>query len=206
MKLILYILLLSLAFGACRSSEVTPSGIAGEIEKQRLTKDRYFAQSSNSPLPDNLKIDFSGLGYFPVDMAYRFRVPLVEYEDRHRFPIITSTGVERDAEKVGYFRFEMESKICSLQVYKLLDIKKKFPNYLFVPFRDATTGKESYGGGRYVDLQITDSGMYDLDFNLAYNPSCAYGKAGYNCPIPPEENRLEVAIRAGEKYNPDLYY
>ncbi|MCG8608087.1 DUF1684 domain-containing protein [bacterium] len=205
MKLILSLLLIAIALGSCRSSDVEPSDIVAEIKKQRLAKDRYFTESSNSPLPDKLKGDFSSLHYFPVDLKYRFRVRLIEYDDRHRFRIITSTGVDREAEKVGYFRFEMQGKICSLQVYKLVDIQKKFPNYLFVPFRDATTGKESYGGGRYLDLQITDSGLYDLDFNLAYNPSCAYGKAGYNCPIPPEENRLDVAIRAGERYDPELY-
>ncbi|MFQ5676033.1 MAG: DUF1684 domain-containing protein, partial [bacterium] len=87
-----------------------------------------------------------------------------------------------------------------LQVYKLLDVQSKYPGYLFIPFRDVTTGTESYPGGRYLDLQENDSQIYTLDFNLAYNPSCAYGKDGYSCPLPPAENTLDVAVLAGEKY------
>ncbi len=107
----------------------------------------------------------------------------------------------RETLKYGYFKFKVDSSQCVLQVYKLLDIQSNYPNYLFVPFLDATTGKESYAGGRYLDFEENDSGIYTLDFNLAYNPSCAYGKAGYNCPIPPVENRLNVAIYTGERYS-----
>ena len=195
-----------LAWFACGSSEVAETPESQDILQHRLQKDREFVESTNSPLPDRLKKDFDGLSYFPVDPRYHFQLGLQEYKEKSTFRIVTSSGVERMAEKYGYFDFTMESRACTLHVYKLLDIQDQFPNYLFVPFMDATTGKDSYGGGRYLDLEIADSGIYDLDFNLAYNPSCAYGKAGYNCPIPPDENRLEVAIKAGEKYDPERYH
>lgn len=195
-----------LAWSACGSPEVAETPTAQDIWQHRLRKDRDFVESNSSPLPDRLKKDFEGLSYFPIDSGYRFRLGLREHAEKDTFRIITSSGAERLAEKYGYFDFTMASRACTLHVYKLLDIQDKFPNYLFVPFMDATTGKDSYGGGRYLDLEIADSGIYDLDFNLAYNPSCAYGKAGYNCPIPPAENHLTVAIKAGEKYDPGRYH
>ncbi|MFQ5769862.1 MAG: DUF1684 domain-containing protein [bacterium] len=183
----------------CYDSDLDKVKIVNQIQKYRMEKDLSFKISVTSPIPDDHKKNFQGLNYFPIDLKYRFQAPLRLYHEKKTFKIVTSSGLQRDAQKYGYFEFEMKGKDCILQVYKLLDIQEKYPDYLFVPFMDATTGKESYPAGRYLDFQENDSGIYDLDFNLAYNPSCAYGKAGYNCPIPPAENRLEVAIKAGEK-------
>ncbi|MFQ5651469.1 MAG: DUF1684 domain-containing protein [bacterium] len=169
------------------------------IEQQRQAKDKVFKQEVESPLPDGDKPLFTGLDYYPVDLRYALRLPLMKYGQKEIFKIVTSTGMLRDAEKYGYFELELHGQLCQLQVYRLLDIQSQYPGYLFVPFMDATTSKETYAGGRYLDLQENELGIYELDFNLAYNPSCAYGKEGYNCPIPPAENWLPVAIRAGEK-------
>jgi len=178
----------------------SPDALIAEIQKQRAEKDASYKNSPSSPIPDELKKDFPGLSYFPINLRYRHQLPLHKFEKPESFKITTSSGVERAALKYGYFEFDLDGQRCRLQVYKLLDIQSKYPGYLFIPFRDATSGKDGYPGGRYLDFVENDSGMYVLDFNLAYNPSCAYGKAGYNCPIPPEENRLSLAIRAGEKY------
>ena len=176
--------------------------IISQIKLERIQKDTSFKNDDDSPIPDNDKPRFSGLCYFPIDLKYRFRLPLHQHKDGGIVKIITSRGRQRDAEKYGHFEFEMDAKNYRLQVYKMLDIQARHPGHLFVPFTDATSNIECYGGGRYLDLQENDSGYYVLDFNLAYNPLCAYGKESYNCPIPPAENRLDVAIRAGEKNYP----
>jgi len=199
--MILIILLIFLLCFSCQEpAPVGGTDLAAQIEKHRREKDASFKISEDSPIPDERKTKFQALSYFPVDLNYRFQVRLRRYSQKETFEIVTTSGMLRETMKYGYFKFEIGNSECVLQVYKLLDIQSKYPNYLFVPFLDATTAKESYPGGRYLDLEENDSGIYTLDFNLAYNPSCAYGKAGYNCPIPPAENRLKVAIQAGEKY------
>ncbi len=194
MIVVIFLFFLSLFVSGDDDSE-----IVYQIQKYRIERDRLFKHSDNSPLPEKDKKAFHGLSYFPIDLKYRFEVRLQEYQEKNIINIITSAGTRRKAVKYGYFEFDMHDQKCRLQVYKLLDIQKKYPHLLFVPFMDSTTGEESYAGGRYVDLIENDSGTYILDFNMAYNPSCAYGKEGYVCPIPPTENKLDVPIRAGEK-------
>ncbi len=183
----------------CNHSENSGSAIVKQILKIRADKDLSFKHSKKSPIPDDQKKEFQGLSYFPVDLKYRFQLSLTQYKEKKNIKITTSTGQEREALKYGYFEINMDGTDCILHVYKMLDIQGQFSTYLFVPYLDMTSGKESYGGGRYLDFQENDSGFYVLDFNLSYSPSCAYGKAGYNCPIPPAENKLPVAIMAGEK-------
>ncbi|MFQ5709105.1 MAG: DUF1684 domain-containing protein [bacterium] len=180
-------------------SEGDNGNIVYRIQKHRLEKDQTFRNSPNSPLLEEHKRNFIGLPYFPIDLKYRFEVRLQKNKQMESINIVTSAGTKRQALKYGYFEFTMEGKKCKLNVYKLLDIKDKFPNYLFIPFMDATSGRESYPGGRYLDLDENDSGTYILDFNMSYNPLCTYGKSGYVCPIPPAENKLDVPVRAGEK-------
>ena len=109
----------------------------------------------------------------------------------------TNTGEIRTGLRYGYFDFRVGDQACRLQAYRLEDSPGSVP-YLFVPFRDATSGRETYDAGRYIDLKENTTGIYELDFNRAYNPSCAYNHE-FSCPVPPEENTLTVAIRAGEK-------
>jgi len=110
----------------------------------------------------------------------------------------TNTGEVRTGLRYGYFEFQVEGNSCRLQVYRMDDSLAEGGAYLFIPFKDETSGAETYAAGRYIDLKENTSGWYDLDFNRATNPYCAYGK-GYSCPVPPEENRLALPIRAGEK-------
>jgi len=198
--MVVFSALIILLFFSC-SGQTNPDidAIVHRIEKERVQKDAAFKYAPTSPIPDEHKKDFPGLSYFPVDPRYRFHLKISRLEQPPHFMILTSTGMQREAVKYGFFEFAMDGEPCSLSVYKLLDIQGRFPGYLFIPFSDASSGKETYGGGRYLDLKENDSGFYDLDFNLAYNPSCAYGKPGYNCPIPPRENHLAVPVRAGEK-------
>lgn len=188
---------------ACQTTTEQPvfdtNETAARIIQQRREKDGTFKNGQDSPIRAEDKAAFESLDYFPIDLQYRFRVPLQKYDKTETFKIITSSGKQRDTEKYGYFEFVLDGTKQRLQVYKILDIQSRYPGYLFVPFTDGTTHHESYSGGRYLEFHENDTGLYDLDFNFAYNPSCAYGKEGYNCPIPPAENKLDVAIRAGEK-------
>jgi uncharacterized protein (DUF1684 family) len=189
---------------AGRTSTSKQAAAAGgaPLLQERAEKDEAYKQGSNSPIPDEDKQRFQGLAYFPLNPAFRFTVKLNRYPRPGRERLATNTAERRDALRYGYFEFRVEGKTCRLQVYRTEDSDSGGKPYLFIPFRDATSGKETYGGGRYLDLQENTTGIYDLDFNRAYNPLCVYGK-DYSCPLPPEENRLPVAILAGEKaYSP----
>ncbi|MFT3743971.1 MAG: DUF1684 domain-containing protein [Pyrinomonadaceae bacterium] len=115
----------------------------------------------------------------------------------------TSSGRTKKFVKFGILKFKFSGKPYSLSVYQIdKESRAKFPEYadlLFVPFRDLTNRTETYGGGRYIDIKMPTGDTTILDFNLAYNPNCAYGSDKYNCPIPPRENTLNVALTAGEK-------
>jgi uncharacterized protein (DUF1684 family) len=139
------------------------------------------------------------LEYYPINWNYRFEGPVQRYPNPQKIRMITTSGETRDAIKYGYIRFVLKGKEFKLEVYRLLDLDEK--NMLFVPFIDANVGKETYPAGRYIDLIEKDDGLYVIDFNMAYNPSCAYGGT-FPCPITPEENRITVAVPAGEKILP----
>lgn len=129
--------------------------------------------------------------WFPHDPALRFAVPLER--DKTRRTIRSTRAQDRDSLRVGWLTFTIDGTRCRLAVDQLLE---PGGDSLSAFFRDATTGRETYEVGRYVDLE-REGDQYVLDFNRAYNPACAYSPF-YNCPIPPPENQLAVAIRAGE--------
>ena len=139
---------------------------------------------------------YKGLKYFPVDLAYRYELPLTPNARPDTVTIMSTRGNARRALRVGWFDFLVGKTPCRLEVTRLLE-PGVGENDFSVFFRDATTGGETYDVGRYVDPQRLDNGRFLLDFNLAYNPACAFSDH-YNCPIPPRANRLPVAIRAGE--------
>lgn len=145
------------------------------------------------------KPSFISLSYFPIDLNYRFNARLHKSTKVEYIDILASDGRLRPARVFGYFDFKVDSAICRLYVYRLSDVAKKYPKLLFIPFIDGTSNRESYGGGRYLDLTEQTHDQYVLDFNLAYNPSCAYGRTTFSCPVPPPENHLRVRIAAGEK-------
>ncbi len=168
-----------------------------ELEKDRREKDEFFRTGAQSPLPANMRSSFRGLRYFPVNPGFHYRLKLNRHSQPQSIRIGTNTGEIRSGLRYGYFEFEAEGKSCRLQAYRMDDNPADGPPFLFIPFKDATTGSESYGAGRYIELRENTTGIYDLDFNRAFNPFCAYN-ASYSCPVPPEENRLNVPIRAGE--------
>ncbi len=170
-----------------------------DISDLRSAKDAFFRTSPRSPLPPETRASFGGLAYFPVDRAYRVEgLELAPYggDGPREFSIPTSDGGLRPARRAGSLRFELAGRALSLTAYDLGG------GGLFVPFQDATSGSETYGAGRYLDLEPEPDGTYVLDFNLAYHPYCAYSP-DYSCPLTPAENRLPVRVAAGERLGND---
>jgi uncharacterized protein (DUF1684 family) len=171
--------------------------IEAEILEARKQKDEALRSSSDSPLPPQLRLAFHGLEYYPIDWRFRLEGPVNKYPNPSNVQIVETDGKKRDALLYGYIQFPVGELQVRLQVYKLADQQ----NMLFIPFVDANGGKETYPAGRYLDLVEKDNGVYLIDFNMAYNPYCAYG-GDYVCPVTPRENRIPVAIPAGEKILP----
>lgn len=165
------------------------------VDEYRRERDKFFKVSKDSPLKDEDRFGFQSLRYYDPSQEFVFRATLQNFEKPESLKMGTTTGDLRDAVKYGYIDFAVRGKSLRVHVYKFVPIQS---SYLFVPFTDSTSGKETYGAGRYLDLEENETGTYLLDFNLAYNPSCAYNE-NYSCPIPPKENRLDAAIEAGEK-------
>ena len=173
-----------------------------QVERERREKDIFFAQNWQSPIPPQDRALFGGLDYYPPNADYRFETDLHEHEENKSTVRMTYTkGEEKDFLRWGEFRFRIGDEECALQAYKGDPGEER----LFIPFKDATSGQETYGGGRYLDLDSgrnrTTDGKWILDFNRAYNPWCVYSE-DYTCPFVPPENRLKVSICAGEKNCP----
>ena len=152
-----------------------PEGYAAAVLASRAEKDLEYATDPDSPIPAGMRSAFRGLQYWPVDPRYRLAGPLEVFEQRERFTLVTTMGEARPCERYGRLTFVLDGGELHLSVYRLLDGRQTGTVAdLFVPFMDATTGKETYPAGRYVNLEDQGGGRYVLDFNLAYNPSCAY--------------------------------
>ena len=164
----------------------------GTIERFRQEKDQFFKNDLNSPLTETQKLTFSNLEYFPENSELRMELTLELKEPPERVSLITSTGDRRDYLRQGQIRFQVEGEEAVLQVYS-----DGYGSY-FLPFVDKTAPQETYGAGRYLEPEEVSPGVLMVDFNLAYNPYCAYNPR-WSCPIPPFENRLRVRIDAGEK-------
>lgn len=165
------------------------------LARVREQKDEFFRNDSESPLPDADRATFKGLSYFEPDPAFRFEVKLQRYPSPEAVIMATSKGTRQLFNRVGHFDLVTNGQSVRLEAYQSAE---RVDPSIFVPFRDATSGKESYGAARYLDLHVEHNDEYVLDFNDAYNPYCAYSE-DYFCPLPPHENWLSVPIRAGER-------
>jgi uncharacterized protein (DUF1684 family) len=212
---------MKVALAVCFSAACTsgppppPAADSGAYERtvtaDRAQKDAAFRAPDNdgSPIPAAERAAFPGLQYFRVDVKYRVPASLVE--ERFDPPVVielpTSINTRRKMRKVGSLKFTLDGTPLALTAFA--DVDARTPTTLFVPFGDLTNADPSrfsdrgahpatYKGGRYLDLHRTPTGLYDLDFNRAYHPYCVYNST-YECPVPPRENRLTVAINAGER-------
>ncbi len=160
-----------------------------DLNRFRKQKDEFFARDPHSPLTDEQKRNFTGLRYFPTNPALRFEVPIERLTRPLRATLQTSTGKQQEFRNIGRIRFAVNGAEAVLQVYENNE-------GLFLPFVDATAPDESYGAGRYLEPHGHGDHLH-VDFNLAYNPYCAYNDQ-WSCPLPPKENRIAVRIEAGE--------
>lgn len=160
----------------------------------------HYADSLKSPLKkEDLKV-FEALDFYPIDLKYCVQAIFKRTPKEKPFAMKTSTNRTPMYVKYGEITFQLDGKQHQLSIYQNIEFSKieKYKNDLFLPFVDETSGDESYGGGRYIDLKIPDGDAVIINFNLAYNPYCAYN-SGYSCPIPPQENYIEAMINAGVK-------
>jgi hypothetical protein len=170
------------------------------IQKHRDELHQEFLDTAETPLTDEgLKI-FDGLDYFKIDSLYRVSASLVRTPDEKIFEMQTSTDRLPEYLKYGLAEFTLNGKKLKLNVYQNVKLanNEEYKDYLFIPFRDFTSGETTYGGGRYIETEIPNGDILIIDFNKTFNPYCAYNHK-YSCPIPPLENTLEIAIKAGEK-------
>lgn len=162
-----------------------------DLQAMRAEKDEFFAHHPQSPLTPEQRRTFHGLDYFAENPDLRLEAQVDELPVKERFEMQTSTGEVQLYERFGRFRFMVEGQEAELTIYQS-------ENGFFLPFVDSLAGQETYPAGRYLEPEPLPNGRFLVDFNLAYNPYCAYNEM-WSCPITPFENRLKVAIRAGEK-------
>ncbi|MDN3694719.1 DUF1684 domain-containing protein [Chryseobacterium tructae] len=177
------------------------------VKKFQKDLDKEYLDPKETPLRgDNFK-NFKKHPFFPIDMKYRVIATFVKTKNPQPFELPTSSGKTKSYREYGKATFQFDGKPYTLTLYQSLGLIKqeKYKNDLFLPFRDATNEKETYGGGKYLDLKIPKGNTIVLDFNQSYHPYCAYNAYDYNCPIVPEENKLPIEIRAGVMYE-DIYH
>lgn len=161
-----------------------------ELIAMRAEKDQFFKQGEQSPLTSEQQDHFTGLRYYPPNADLDLIVAVEEIDGGGTIAIETTRGETRYYKRWGRFRFTVDGEEAELTIYDA-------PYGFFIPFADVNAGGETYGAGRYLEPEQLDDGRFHIDFNIAYNPYCAYND-GWNCPITPKENRLKVAVRAGE--------
>ena len=185
---------------ACNSQQ--KRAIVGATEYQQQLNASYKDASKTPLKKKDLKI-FKGLDFFPVDSSFIVIATLKKITNAPTFEMATTTDRTALYKEYGYLSFSLEGKKHQLTIYRSQDDLKDvaFKNNLFLPFTDATSGNESYGGGRYMDVMTTDensNGTITLNFNNTYNPYCAYNDK-YSCPLTPRKNHLDASIKAGVK-------
>jgi len=173
---------------------------AEQLQRNRAEKDDFLDEHRQSPIPPEKRDEFDGLAYFDPDPAYRVEATVQAFEEPETVDLETSDGRTVSYTRAFRFTFELDGESYALHGYR-----QDSADSIFVPFRDKTTGQQSYKDGRYMDLEpegtLEDGDRIALDFNLAYSPFCAYSET-FSCPLPPEENWLETTIEAGERAPP----
>lgn len=166
------------------------------IEEKRSESDQFMRTSSSSPFNDSLRDSYHGLNHFEPNLKYRVQALIIPIEVKDQLIIPTSDGLKQRYQKFAYAEFKLDGERHRLLLLKPVGFGEK--DVIFTAFADATSGESTYGGGRYLDLTFKKAKQITIDFNLAYNPYCAYNPT-FSCPLPPKENTLSIPILAGEK-------
>lgn len=170
--------------------------LINEIKDFQKELNHHYTDKETSPLKKKERRKFKGHRFFEIDLNYRVTANVVIIENPDTIVMPTSAGTEKKYLRYARLDFKINGTQCQLIAYQRA--KEGHKEYLFIPFRDGTSGTDSYGGGRYIDLDMPIGEEVVLNFNLAYNPYCAY-TSGWFCPLPPAENTLNVEIKAGLK-------
>lgn len=183
-------------------AQSTPEGHKAEVKSHRVETAMHYKNPEESPLLKEDIADFNGLNYFDIDFDFRIVARYELVKKPKKFKMQTSTERLPIYRTFAKLYFEVDGKEYVLNAYQNVDLVKEegYEKMLFIPFTDQTSGEECYGGGRFLDIDQPEEGKNTvvLDFNMCYNPYCAYNY-NYSCPIPPEENFVAVRIEAGEK-------
>lgn len=182
---------------ACQANE-DPKYLE-KIAAHRLALNESFNNPEESPLDSATFYTWKGLSFYPINSKYKVKAKLQVQENANVFELPHSHEKTKPYKVYGQLTFSLMNTQYTLNVLEQVVKKPGYENYLIVPFTDATNGNTTYGGGRYLDLEKNGATEVELDFNLAYNPYCAYNDK-YTCPIPPKENNLNLAVEAGMKY------
>lgn len=166
------------------------------LVEARIEKNEEFTTSPQSPLPAAMRAGFEGLDYYFPVQELRFQVPFEAAKSAEKVTLTKRKGESVPYLRKGVVRFKHADKVYRLAVFGPADGND---TSLWLPFYDATNGQTTYPGGRYLDLTLAADGTVEVDFNRAYNPLCAYDPDGFNCTLPPAENKLPFAVEAGEK-------
>jgi len=190
--------LLSLGALGAACSPRGPSAVPyrERVEALRTAKEQFLSTGADSPIPAARQRELLPLAYFPIDESYVVAASLVPSELEPAMEMPTSTGQRRQMRRAGTLKFALKGRPCQLTAF--VEAGSPDVNRLFVPFGDMTNGTETYAPGRYLDLDRSATGLYEVDFNRAYHPYCYYNET-YDCPYPPAENRLSLPVRAGER-------
>lgn len=190
------LLIVLIVFAACSDKH---AAYKQRVMQHRASVTYTFLNKSTSPLPADAINTFKGLSYFEVDPQYLLEASFTPLANKEFFGMPHTMNRTYPYKEAGTLSFELEGQHLQLMAYQREGEKGDTLN-LFIPFTDLTSGQETYGGGRYMDVKAAaKQGKVWVDFNMAYNPYCAYN-AEYSCPIPPKQNHLPVAIKAGERY------
>ncbi len=198
-KLIIFYLLIITSV-ACSQKKEFYNDYTASIKAFQDNLNLEFSDKKESPLTEEGLKKFKSLDFFPIDSTYRIKATFEIEKNQETFEMPTTTERLPIYKTYGKATFTIDGKELVLHVYQNQELIKKdeYKNHLFIPFTDTTNGNETYEGGRFIDLEIPNGNTIVIDFNTAYNPYCAYNHK-YSCPIPPKENYLNIAIKAGVK-------
>jgi hypothetical protein len=175
----------------------TPSNYENEIEIQRVAKNAAFVNPSETPLDSTELKTFKGIYFFPIDEKYKVNATLKRFDDESLFDMPHTLNRTYKYQRFGEITFTLNEKIFTLPVYVNEELKQQ--KLLFFSFTDLTNGKQTYGGGRFLDIPFDGTQKeVELDFNLSYFPYCAYSHR-FSCPIVPKENYIDIEVKAGER-------
>ncbi|MEM9051161.1 MAG: DUF1684 domain-containing protein, partial [Bacteroidota bacterium] len=162
--------------------------------------DAEFAEAETSPLKEDAIASFDSIARFAYNSDFAVRAKFQVLKRQKPFTFQTTGAIKQRYQKAGVLHFKIDTTTYELSAYRNLELMRMpvYENQLFVPFTDESNGNGTYEGGRYLELEIPESDSTLVDFNLVYNPYCAYSDK-YSCPIPPKENNLKVGIYAGAK-------